>query len=144
MGSKPWCCSEFSHLCGVSLLASIGMASSNDEDDQLQDDGDSAEEMQPSASVLHVEDEDADAAAQPRPVSGQDAEPSGRLPEPEPPLEATSTSGQSLESLPQTGLGSDHPLLQRAQQALQKQLHETLLDVRGKLREKQAALKVSV
>ena len=40
------------------------------------------------------------------------------------------------------GLPPDHPLLQRAQQALRKQLQQTLLDVDAKLREKRAALKV--
>ena len=38
-------------------------------------------------------------------------------------------------------LPPDHPLLQRAQQALRKQLQQTLQDVNAQLREKKQALK---
>lgn len=60
--------------------------------------------------------------------------------------EAPSTSGRLEQTLQDTGLSilpPEHPALQRAQQALRKQLQETLIDFRGKLKEKQVALKVS-
>ena len=61
--------------------------------------------------------------------------------------EPPSVSGQPYQPPPDTDLDAlppDHPLLERAQQALRKQLQETLLDFRGKLKEKQVALKVGL